>query len=87
MNFLVYEFEAGPKDIIQVRLDKAANVRMLDISNFERYRDGQRHTYLGGRANKSTVNLKPPRHGHWYVVVDLGGYPGSVRASASKIAA
>ena len=87
MNFLVYEFDAGPLDIIQVKLDKEANVRLLDSNNFLKYRNGQQHSYFGGRAKSSPVNLKPPRSGHWYVVVDLGGYPGTVRASAAKIAA
>ena len=87
MNFLVYEFDAGPQDTIQVELDKEANVRLLDSSNFLKYRNGQLHSYFGGRAKTSPVNLKPPRRGHWYVVVDLGGYPGTVRASVAKVAA
>ena len=87
MNYLTYEFDAGPKDVIQVKLDREANVRLLDSINFQKYSSGQKHTYLGGHAKTSPVNLRPPRYGHWYVVVDLGGYSGSVRASAAKIAA
>lgn len=85
MNFLQYEFDAGPGDIIQVKLDKQANVRLLDADNFQKYRNGQQHTYYGGHAEKSPVNLRPPRQGHWYVVIDLGGYPGTIRASAEKL--
>jgi hypothetical protein len=85
MNFLQYEFDAGPNDIIQVSLDKPANVRLLDWDNFQKYRSGQSHTYFGGHATNSPVNLKPPHEGHWYVVVDLGGYPGTIRASAQKL--
>jgi Domain of unknown function (DUF1883) len=87
MNFLKYEFDAGPSDIIQVRLDKQANVRLLDYNNFQKYQNGQQHTYFGGHAKTSPVNLKPPYQGHWYVVVDLGGYSGTIRASAEKIKA
>lgn len=87
MNFLKYEFDAGPKDIIRVDLDKQANVRLLDATNFQKYRNGQQHTYYGGRVTKSPVSLRPPRQGHWYVFVDLGGYPGTVRASTEKLAA
>ena len=85
MNFLKYEFDAGPSDIIQVRLDKQANVRLLDYSNFQKYLNGQQHSYYGGHAKNSPVNLRPPHQGHWYVIVDLGGYPGTIRASAEKI--
>ena len=85
MNFLQYEFDAGPGDIIQVNLDKAANVRLMDSNNFQKYRNGQQHTYYGGHATKTPVNLRPPYQGHWYVVIDLGGYPGTIRASAQKL--
>jgi hypothetical protein len=87
MNFLQYEFDAGPTDLIQVNLDRQANVRLMDSANFQKYSSGQQHTYHGGHATTSPVNLRPPTHGHWYVVIDLGGYSGKVRASAVKLAA
>jgi hypothetical protein len=87
MNFLKYEFDAGPGDVIQVRLDKQANVRLMDSNNFQKYSNGQQHTYHGGYAKTSPVNLRPPRQGHWYVVIDLGGSSGQVHASVQKLAA
>ena len=87
MNFLKYEFDAGPDDVIQVQLDKQANVRLMDGENFQKYRSGQQHKYYGGHATVSPVRLRPPHSGRWYVVVDLGGYPGTVRASVEKLAA
>lgn len=87
MNFLQYEFDGGPTDLIQVNLDRKANVRLLDWDNFQKYSNGQYHTYYGGHATTSPVNLRPPHKGHWYVVIDLGGYAGTVRASVVKLAA
>ena len=87
MNFLKYEFDAGPNDVIEVNLDRRANVRLLDSINFQKYRNGQQHTYHGGHATASPIRLRPPHPGHWYVVVDLGGFGGKVRASAVKLAA
>ena len=81
MNFLHYEVDAGPQNTIQVTLDKQANVRLLDATNFQRYRSGQQHNYYGGLAKVSPINLKAPYQGHWHVVIDLGGYSGTVRAS------
>ena len=85
MNFLKYEVDAGPNNTIRVILDKQANVRLLDSMNFQKYRSGQEHKYYGGLAQVSPVNLKPPYNGHWYVVIDLGGYGGTVRASVQVI--
>ena len=41
MGYLHYEFDAGPGDVIEVTLDRAANVQLLDPANFEAYRDGR----------------------------------------------
>ncbi len=81
MQYLHSEFTIGNDSVVQVTLDKQANVRLLDDPNFARYRSGGRYTFIGGRAIKSPVRLSPPHFGRWHVVVDLGGYGGSVRAS------
>jgi hypothetical protein len=60
----------------------AANVRLMDSSNFQSYRNGRRHTYVGGLATKSPVRLQIPRSGHWHVAVDMTGLRGSVKSSA-----
>jgi len=82
MNFLHYEFDLSSDDIVEVTLDKQANVRLLDNTNFSLYKDGKQHRYHGGLAKTSPVTLAAPYAGHWHVVIDLGGYAGTVRASA-----
>ena len=42
---------------------------------------------FGGFAPDSPATLKSPAAGHWHLVIDLGGYPGSVGASVKKLAA
>jgi hypothetical protein len=81
MNYLHYEFDVGPDRVIQVTLDKQANTRLLDNSNYQNYRNGQQYRYYGGYATVSPVNLRAPYQGHWHLVIDLGGYPGTVTAS------
>jgi len=85
MNHLYKELELLPGDIVQVILDKQANVRLLDSSNYENYKRGLRHRYYGGLAKQSPVNIPAPSAGKWYLVIDLGGYSGQVRASVSVI--
>jgi hypothetical protein len=34
MTFLHYEFDLSPNDVVEVTLDKQANVRLLDSLNF-----------------------------------------------------
>ncbi len=82
MKFLHYEFDVRPGDVIEVSLDRAANVQLLDDANYDSYRNGRPYHYHGGHAKQSPVHLTPPQQGHWHVVIDLGGGAGSVRATA-----
>ena len=60
----------------------AANVRLMDSSNFQSYRNGRNHRYTGGLAKRSPIRLQIPSSGHWHVAVDMQGLRGSVRSSS-----
>jgi hypothetical protein len=68
-------------EIVEVTLTSAANVRLMDSSNFSSYRNGRRHKYFGGLAKQSPIRLQIPQSGHWHVAVDMQGLRGSTRAS------
>ncbi len=85
MNFLHYDFQLSANDIVEVILDKQANARLLDDINFARYKRGQRHNFYGGLVKQSPVRLSPPHAGHWNLVIDIGGYAGTVKASVRVI--
>ncbi|HVS00839.1 MAG TPA: DUF1883 domain-containing protein, partial [Thermoanaerobaculia bacterium] len=61
-------------EIVEVTLSgNAANVRLMDSSNFQRYRSGQNHRCVGGLAKQSPVRLQIPHSEHWHVAVDMMG--------------
>lgn len=69
-------------EVVRITLSgAAANVCLLDSSNFQNYRNGRQYRYIGGLAKKSPVTLQVPRAGHWHVTVDMNGLRGSVRSS------
>jgi hypothetical protein len=69
-------------EIVEITLSgSAANVRLMDSSNYQSFKNGRQHRYLGGLAKRSPVRLQIPHSGHWYVTVDLQGLQGSVRSS------
>ena len=73
-------------EVIQVTLSgNAANVRLMDRSNFNAYRGGRRHRYTGGLVKRSPVNLQIPNSGHWHVAVDMQGLRGKTNASFRKL--
>lgn len=69
-------------EIVEITLQgSAANVRLMDSSNFNSYKGGRQHRYIGGLAKRSPVRLQIPNSGHWHVAVDMQGLVGNVRAS------
>ena len=58
----------------------AANVILLDPLNFHRYRAGEAFFYTGGYYQRAPARLQIPEDGHWYLVIDHGGYKGRVHA-------
>ena len=87
MNFLHYELSLGSDEVVEVSLDRQANVRLLDGPNYEHYKRGRRHNYHGGLVTQSPFRVVAPHPGHWHLVIDLGGYSGTVRASVRTIKA
>jgi hypothetical protein len=61
----------------------AANVRLLDGSNFSSFQRGGQHRYIGGLAKRSPVRLGVPSTGRWHLVVDMMGLRGSARSSVA----
>ncbi|WP_026706565.1 DUF1883 domain-containing protein [Flavobacterium soli] len=83
MNFTHYDL--GRKErgqIVEITLSgSAANVRLMDSSNFQNYKNGRQHRYFGGLAKQSPVRLSIPSTGSWHVTVDMQGLRGTVRSS------
>jgi hypothetical protein len=85
MEFLHKKLDLKVDDIVEVALDSAANVQLLDQNNYEKYRNQQTYRYLGGYAAKSPFHIRPPHSGTWHLVIDLGGAAGIVRASVKVL--
>lgn len=83
MKFIHYDLgyrERG--EVVEVSLSgSAANVRLMDSSNFSSYRSGRSHRYHGGLAGRSPIHLQIPNSGNWHVTVDMQGLRGSTNAS------
>jgi hypothetical protein len=83
MNFTHYDLKQQKRGtVVRVTLQgSAANVRLMDSSSFSSYKNGRRHSYRGGLAQRSPVDLVIPRSGHWHVTVDMAGLRGTTRSS------
>ncbi|MBF4333025.1 DUF1883 domain-containing protein, partial [Vibrio anguillarum] len=81
MNFLKYDLGNLKRgELVEVTLTSGANVRLMDSSNFNNYKNGRKHKYYGGLAKRSPVQIAVPNSGHWYVAIDMQGLRGSTNA-------
>jgi hypothetical protein len=86
VNFL--QFDLGNLErgqIVEITLTNGANVRLMTGSEFSNYKNGRRHSFIGGLAKRSPVRLQVPSSGHWYVAVDMQGLQGSTKASVRAL--
>ena len=83
MQFTHYPLEHQERGtVVEITLSgSAANVRLLDNSNFQNYKSGRKHTYYGGLIRKSPARLTIPNSGNWHVTVDMQGLRGQTRSS------
>ena len=82
MNFQHYDLKnVSAGSVVEVTLDSAANVQILDNFNFSNYKNRRNYKYIGGYVTQSPYTATIPNSGHWHVVVDLGGHAGTVRSS------
>lgn len=81
-KYLVHDLktlERGATVVVHLS-GSAANVRLMDSSNYEAYKSGRAHRYVGGLVGRSPHRMIVPKHAHWYVTVDMAGLRGTVRA-------
>lgn len=87
MNFTHYTLgHLDRGSVVEITLQgSAANVRLMDPSNFSNYKAGRAHRYHGGLAEKSPIRLPVPSSGSWHVAVDMQGLRGSVRSGVRVV--
>ena len=83
MKYLVWDLKQLKRgERVKVTLTgNAANVRLMDNSNYSNYKSGRSHRYVGGLVTKSPVVLGTPSSGHYFLTVDMQGLNGSTNAS------
>ncbi len=87
MKYLVWDLKQLKRgERVKVALTgNAANVRLMTNTNYQNYKNGRRHSYVGGLVTKSPVVLGIPSSGHWFLTVDMQGLRGSTNASVQVL--
>jgi Domain of unknown function (DUF1883)/TIR domain len=72
-------------DVWRVDLDKAANVFLVDSSNYSAFKAGRRFTYSGGLIKRTPHDFVIPQSGRWYIVAHSWGLRDPARVSLRKL--
>jgi len=55
---------------VEVHLQNAADVFLVDRINYQRYTSGQRFNYYGGHQTKTPITISVNGAGRWYLIVN-----------------
>ncbi|MEG0133375.1 MAG: DUF1883 domain-containing protein [Clostridium sp.] len=58
---------------VEVQLNYATDVFLVDSVNYRKYCSKQSFTYSGGHYSRSPVNITVSGSGRWYLIVRGGG--------------
>ena len=58
---------------VTVQLQHAADVFLVDSSNYQKYKTGHPYRYVGGHYKTTPVNIRVNGAGRWYLIVVGGG--------------
>lgn len=85
IKFIKYHWNRLEKDsTVVVALSTGTNVRLMDSTDLNAYRNGRNHRYSGGLVTKTPFRIRVPRTESWYLTIDLMGLKAtSVRRSAT----
>jgi len=87
MRYLYYDLgdQRQGSSVLAHLHGSAANVILLDPLNFDRYRFDQPFEYTGGLCTQTPARVQIPEDGHWYLVIDSGGYQHDVHTKKIEI--
>ena len=72
-------------DVVIVQCSHQCNVRVMDDSNFQSFRNGGQHQYHGGFYKRLPARIAVPGNGYWNVTLDLGGGRANIRYNISYL--
>ena len=82
---LGFQMTTGPNLVVEVTLNHAANVYLVNQQGYQNYLNGNEFSHHGGFTTDSLYRLRIPSSNHWYVIVDNGDEPIAGIVSSAKV--
>lgn len=81
MSHLHWTFRATVGNVVEAKIDRAANVLLLTEAEYTKFQRGDAYRYHGGHYTSSPVRIAVPYYDTWHVAT----FPGPVNASVSVV--
>jgi len=75
----------GPRLVVEVSLNRPANVYLVNGQAYQNYLNGAEFSYKGGYTADSLYRIPIPSSNHWYVIVDSGDEAITGLISSAKV--
>lgn len=82
---LGFQMTTGPYLVVEVTLNHAAYVYLVNQQGYQNYLNGNEFSHHGGYTTESLFRIRIPSSNHWYVVVDNGDEPIAGLISSAKV--
>lgn len=80
-KYLHYDFTLTTDDIVEVNLSSQTNVLFMDEANITKYRKNRDYSYIGGFVKATPFRIRPPKDGHWHIVIEEPKQKTQIRAA------
>ena len=71
--------------VVEISLDYAASVKVMDNANYFSFKKGGKYKYLGAYVKTSPYQVVIPYSAKWYVVFELDGSADKVASSVKVL--
>lgn len=82
---LGFQMTTGPSLVVEVTLNHAANVYLVNAQGYQNYLNGAEFSYQGGYTTDKTYRIRIPSSNHWYIIVDNGDDPITGITASAKV--
>lgn len=82
---LGFQMTTGPDIVVEVTLNKPANVYLVNSQGYQNYLNGNEFKSYGGYAESSPYLIWIPSSNHWYVIIDNGDDQISGITSSARV--
>jgi hypothetical protein len=70
MKFIHQREHLNGGDLVVIECSQPCNIRLMSDANFRSFKNGARHSYLGGAFERFPARISAPSTGFWNITLD-----------------